>query len=237
MFSGYRVKFSLPGVIVSVLGLALFSTLGIWQTDRAREKQALQDEVNARQQQAALELVQFSGDFAGQIYAPVNAYGKFDSQHEILIDNEIHEGRAGYHVLTPLILEDQSAILVNRGWVPQGKSRDVLPEIITPQDSVVVHGMIAPPKSKPALALTDDSLKPGKVWLFLDMEKYENTTGLKLMPVVILMDKQDTFGFVREWPAYDAKIWMHVGYAIHWFVFALAVVVIYFVVNTKRISE
>ena len=237
MFSGYRIKFSLLGFVMSVLGVIFFSSLGIWQVNRALEKQALQDEVNAHQQQTALELARFNGDFAGQIYVPVNAYGKFDQQHEILIDNEIHEGKAGYHVLTPLILEDQSAILVNRGWVPLGQSRDVLPEINTPQDDVVIHGMIAPPKSKPALALTDDSVKPGKVWLFLDMQKYENITGLKLLPVVILMDKQDQYGFIREWPAYDAKIWMHVGYAIHWFVFALAVVVIYFAVNTKRISE
>lgn len=234
MFSAYRLKFSLLGLVMSVLGVVLFSALGTWQIYRALEKQALQDAINARQHQTPLQLHQGNNEINRELYRTVMAHGRFDPAHEILIDNEIHEGKAGYHVLTPLILDDQSAILVNRGWVAQGRSRDELPEYETPQGLITVTGKIAPPKSRPALVLKGNALNPGKVWLFLDLQIYENVTGLKLMPVVIQMDETDPHGFVRQWPSYDARVWMHIGYAIHWFVFAIAVVVIYFAVNIKK---
>lgn len=237
MLSNYRFKFSLLGFVLSLLGVALFTALGFWQVSRAVEKQGLQDAMTARLQQPALELRRLNANMDQLQYAKVNAHGRFDVQHEILIDNELHNGQAGYHVLTPLILEDNTAVMVNRGWISQGQNRDVLPEINTPTGDVSIQGMLAPPKSKPALILAEADINPGKVWLYLDLKKYEANSGLTLMPLVLLMDAQSSHGFVREWPAYDAKVWMHIGYAIHWFVFALAVVIIYFAVNTKKRIE
>lgn len=224
------------GFVLSIIGVMVFSSLAVWQVHRAQEKQALQDRIESRQNLPPLELRQYDASLIEDAYTPVIAKGYFDATHEILIDNEMHDGKPGYHVMTPLILEDNSAILVNRGWVAIGQSRDILPVIETPVEAIEVSGRLAPPKSKPALVLADDK-NQGKVWLFLDMQKYENMTGLKLMPVIIQMDARAQNGFVRQWPDYDAKVGMHIGYAIHWFVFAVAAIVIYFSVNTKKISE
>ena len=40
---------------------------------------------------------------------------------QILIDNKVHDGRAGYHVVTPLVLADGRVVLVDRGWIAAGR--------------------------------------------------------------------------------------------------------------------
>ncbi len=48
--------------------------------------------------------------------------------HQFLLDNMTHAGRAGYEVLTPLLLDDGRVLLVNRGWLPLPDGRrDELP--------------------------------------------------------------------------------------------------------------
>ena len=38
---------------------------------------------------------------------------------KFLLDNRVHQERAGYHVLTPFRADGAEAVvLVNRGWVP-----------------------------------------------------------------------------------------------------------------------
>jgi len=54
--------------------------------------------------------------------------GVFDDAHTILLDNRVMNGVAGYHVLSPLrIAGSELAILVNRGWLAAGRSRERIP--------------------------------------------------------------------------------------------------------------
>ena len=44
--------------------------------------------------------------------------GTYDTGAEVLIRNRSLDGAPGYHVVTPLVMADGTAVLVNRGWVP-----------------------------------------------------------------------------------------------------------------------
>ena len=44
--------------------------------------------------------------------------GRYDPQHEILARARTVNGRVGFEIVTPLVLADGTAVLVDRGWVP-----------------------------------------------------------------------------------------------------------------------
>jgi len=235
LFNKYYFRFSILGTVLAIIGVSIFFNLGTWQVNRAELKEKMQHEIESKRNQASFTLKASINDINDRIHTPVKAFGHFDSNNEILIDNEIHQGKAGYHVLTPLILEDkQSIIMVNRGWVPLGRSRDILPELTTPSGNIIINGRISRHKSKPALILDQKDSIPGRVWPYFDSEKYTKHTGYNLLPVVILMDKKTDGGYVREWPNYNANKGMHIGYAIQWYVFAAIVLITYVAVNLKK---
>jgi len=60
-------------------------------------------------------------------YQHIEAGGRYDEGRQILIDNMVNDGRAGYFVITPFALTGGGWLLVNRGWVPLGASRAVRP--------------------------------------------------------------------------------------------------------------
>jgi len=235
LFNKYYFRFSILGTILAIIGISVFFNLGTWQVNRAQLKEKMQHEIESKRIQPSFTLKASINDINDKIHTKVNAYGHFDNKNEILIDNEIHQGKAGYHVLTPLILEDkQSVIMVNRGWVPLGRSRDILPELTAPSGNIIINGRISRHKSKPALILDQEDSIPGKVWPYFDSEKYIKHTGYNLLPVVILMDAKADGGYARKWPNFNANKGMHIGYAIQWYVFAAIVLITYLGVNLKK---
>jgi len=233
----FYFRFSLLGTILTIVAMTAFTSLGIWQTNRALEKQQLQLKIESRAKQTPFELSHDIPDIKQKIFLKVTASGRYNKNHEILIDNVVHSGKAGYHVLTPFILEDDhSVVMVNRGWVPVGRDRNNLPIIETPEDKINIHGIIAPHKSKPPLILGElDS--EARVWLYYDLDKYIERTKYNVLPVVILLNKEDDSGYIREWPKYDSKMSMHIGYAVQWFVFAAIVLITYLGLNIKKRTD
>ena len=111
--------------------LPLLLNLGVWQLNRADEKRALL-QLQGRQQGAeTLVLSSTPPDFSETLlYQPIKALGRYDSDRQFLLDNQVNKGKAGYFVLTPFRLrEGNTAVLVNRGWIPLGKNRADLPDI------------------------------------------------------------------------------------------------------------
>ena len=141
-----------PGLVPSVmvvLGLPVLIALGFWQLDRAEQKGEL---VAAFQGMAdappiAVDVGRMNERPAQ--YRAVVAAGEYLAERSLLQDNKTHKGRAGYHVLTPLRIEaSEAAVLVNRGWVPAGRTRDTLPVFETPRGRIEVRGMVYAPSDR-----------------------------------------------------------------------------------------
>ncbi|MDH5600384.1 MAG: SURF1 family protein [Gammaproteobacteria bacterium] len=215
----------------------MFSSLGTWQVFRAMEKEELQKKMDFKYEEKTFILKRGINNIESKNYIQVEAIGHYDKINEILIDNAIHKGRAGYHVLTPFILkEDQSVIMVNRGWIPVNRDRSVLPELKTPDGRLHISGIIAPPKSKPPLILGEPDIS-SKLWLYFDEKVFEKKIGQPILPMIILLGENDEHGYIRKWPKYEGKASMHIGYAIQWYAFALIVLVTYLGVNFKKIKQ
>jgi len=104
----------------------------MWQLDAGRAELRLQAEYDSRQQQPAVRLVSVLENPDTLRFRRVIARGRYEPEQQILIDNRVHRGQAGYHVLTPLRLEDGA---VRRAGEPglgaAGQDRAVLPRIET----------------------------------------------------------------------------------------------------------
>jgi surfeit locus 1 family protein len=77
-----------------------------------------------------------------------------------------------------------------------------------------------------------------KVVQQLEMGKLEQLLGVTLEPLILLLDKDDAFGFIRDWKAvYGVTVDKHRAYAVQWFTLAVVLLLIYISVNSKRISN
>jgi surfeit locus 1 family protein len=218
--------------------LPLLIALGMWQLDRAAQKQQLQAEFDRRQQEPPVQLFSVLEHPEALRFRRVIARGHYEPQHQILIDNRVHLGQAGYHVLTPLRLGEGSVrVLVNRGWVPLGQDRTVLPALATPQGMVEVTGLAAVPHTQ-GFHL-GGAKPPGEgwqtVWQYIDLDVYRSSVAFPVQPIVVLLDPENPYGgYVRQWARLDAGIATHQGYAFQWFSLAVALAGIYILLNTRK---
>jgi surfeit locus 1 family protein len=71
-----------------------------------------------------------------------------------------------------------------------------------------------------------------------DLVRLEQVLDTRLLPVILLLDKSDEYGFVRDWrPVYGVTPDKHRAYAMQWFTLAVVLLLIYIGVNSKRISD
>ncbi len=206
--------------VIAVTGLLV--ALGMWQLSRAAEKQVLDDRFEARAKLAPMVLEGSVSDYAALRYRQSRLTGRFATNTNFLLDNRIHRGTAGYHVLTPLLLANgKDAVLVNRGWVGVGASREDVPTITTTADEITLRGMISSPPAE-VMLLGPGGYQAGnwpRVIQYVDINRMEQATGLNLLPLVVLLHPDSTSGFIRHWQPVGSSMGAarHRAYAIQWF--------------------
>lgn len=224
--------------------LVVFPTLislGLWQLDRAEEKRQIESSVNAATNKTPLSLNDSSDvDLKSEVYRPAKMVGNFDNERQYLWDNKTHQGRAGYHVLTPFLIEGtRSAVMVNRGWVPMLGRRDQFPELSIDGDAgatISISGIIKNPSNTIQLAdrLDQKGADFPHVFQAFEPNVFAKELELSLLPVMIELAPSDKHGYIRDWKPYFGKIEKHNGYALQWFLMAFIALFLYIKLNTKR---
>jgi surfeit locus 1 family protein len=115
------------------------------------------------------------------------------------------------------------------------KSR-VLPKVQTPQHEVSVVGIAKYHTRDVASFGVGNRSNTGWPALvrWVDIKAIAKQTKLDLLPFMLLLDPKSQYGYVREWKFINMPPAKHIAYAVQWFAMALALVVIYLVVNLKR---
>jgi len=220
-----------------MVGVVILSALGVWQLDRAEQKQLLEKAVQVSMSEEPLTITAALSDVEIAQFRRISVQGEYAGEHEILLDNATWNGKAGYHVITPLrIVNSDKHVLVNRGWVPVGADRRIVPVTSVPEGEVLVEGRLGRIKGKPAFISHDVPAdnSGGKVWFYLDANYFSAKTGLEVKPYLLLLNKDSEGGYVREWPSYEGRYGMHIAYAVQWFCFALFAFFIYIWVSIKK---
>lgn len=203
--------------------------LGQWQLQRAAQKEAIQAAINAKNSLNALDTKALLAvkNIVSEIYRPAVLRGVWQSAHTVYLDNRPMNGRSGFWIVTPLLLQGTSqVILVQRGWAPRNFSdRMRLPEVSTSTELVTVEGRIAPPPSKLYEFKGTDS---GRIRQNIDLNDFGKETGLALLKEASLLQiGAASEGLLRDWPAPSLGVDKHYGYAFQWFGLCALVIFLY----------
>lgn len=227
--------------IALLLFLPILLSLGFWQLDRGQQKAEWQAAFADKSNQPPVTLTEATLSDSASRYQRVIASGRYDDAHQVLLDNQVRNGQPGYHVLTPLHLSDGSAILINRGWIALGESRQVLPVLSVPLEPVTVTGWLAQP-AQPGLRLGDaagsDRRWP-RVVPYVDYDRLATIMGYPLQPALILLEPVAPWGYERDWQPRFGGFGpeRHQGYAVQWFSLAVALVILYLFTNMRRLPR
>lgn len=219
-----------------------FVNLGFWQLRRLDERRNNNAMIERRMASAVVplsDLVDSTADVddpkvEATFYRRVSATGRFDPAGEVLVRSRSFDGQAGLHVLTPLIVDDGEAVLINRGWVPQAQApRD------PPSGSVTVQGLILGTQRRGRIGPTDPPTGVLDQIARSDIERVQRQYGRDLYPIIIQAQKttpapKSELPVVLPAPALDEG--SHLSYAVQWFCFT-AVGIIGWVALIRRTAS
>ncbi len=230
--AGFAFTPRLVPTVAALAAIALTASLGRWQDGRAGEKAARQALLEARVAEAPLELTGAAGTAQALVFRRVRAAGRYLPEGQVFIDNRIHAGRAGFHVVTPLALgRDRATVLVNRGWIARSAAYPAAPDVPVPAGEQLVEGLAVVPSQR-FLELSGDAVT-GNVWQNLVLERYAARDGRELLPVVILASRPGPgLAAVEERP--DEGIAKHREYSLTWYSLAATVAALWIAVNLRR---
>jgi surfeit locus 1 family protein len=219
-----------------LVGMVAVSHLGVWQLNRAAEKQALLDQIDA----GATTTRMLTADAATlERYQTVTANGHYDAAHQVLLDNmPSMQGMPGYRVLTPFELSSGGWVLVDRGWLPIGATRSALPSIdVSAAERTIVGRLDEVPRPGMRLGSAPDNTAWPRVMNYPEHADLERVLGRPLGARIVRLDPAQPDGYQRTFamrPDFGPN--RHIAYAVQWFALAVAMLVIYVFVNLKRNS-
>lgn len=219
--------------------LTLLVSLGLWQLDRAAQKHDMQEALQAAGEAMPRRIRAGQAGTLEELprFTPVVLYGNYVSDRQVLLDAQIHDGRAGYRVWTPLALDDRDWVVVDRGWVPAHGDRGVLPEIGVEEDAREVHGYTSPlprPGIRTGRAGNEQDSWPRRL-VWPERADLEAAWGREMPARIVLLHEDAPDGFIRDWdPSAGIPPARHIAYAVQWFALALALAIIIAVIVVRN---
>jgi len=141
----WRFRPTVRATFITIAGFIFFVSLGLWQLERVNYKDRIEQKFEWRLE-ADYRQMDISRELSDIEFQKLKLPGRYDLSRTMLLDNQLHHGQAGYHVLSPFVLSGGKGILlVNRGWVALGGSRETLPSIEKPLSDGIVRGIASIP--------------------------------------------------------------------------------------------
>lgn len=250
-------RFSIPlwALCLYLVTVSCMLLLGRWQLNRAEVKVVMQqtaEQSAVAQPVSILDIQDF--DDAAKRYQKVSVSGVYLPDRHFLWDNRTNNGRAGFEVVSILRLANGKLVLVNRGWIPMGASREKLPGVALPESVsdvvVTLEGFV----SAPSRGFSGgEAIERAGQWpallQYLDYPAIEKQMGEPVLPVLIQVqalepDSSDPLvltprpeWYTPNWHPSASGPAKHYSYAFQWFAMAAALTVLLFVVNRRKQQE
>ena len=223
-----------PGIRITIFFIffaLLFFSLGVWQIERGQSKMKILNEFEENFKKTPEYLNEQSGKW-DRVYVE----GKWDNSEQILIDNSVNRGIAGYKVLTPFrINETNKIILIDRGWIKQNKYRNELPNIEITTLNETVSGILELPEL--GLVLSDDlvSKEWPKISQSKNLEVLSKEYDESIYPFILLADPilKNSLEYIKIVPTNMTPI-KHYGYSAQWFLMFIVLCFMYIWYGYKR---
>jgi surfeit locus 1 family protein len=245
--------------ILTLAALAVLVSLGNWQLHRLAWKKDLIARVAERPSMPPVDLRTESmidtGDPDSFLefdeYRPALVRGEYDPNGEVLVFTSLNEPRGpfggpGYWVMTPFLASrDGVMVLVNRGFVPDGRQNDYAP---APAGERTIRGLIRGPERGSWLTPAPDLEK--RIFFVRDPTAIEDATDLGaslprvpgvsfFMHFFIDLDASETppGGLPQAGETRMSFTNNHLQYAITWYGLAAALLAVFVVYVRARLRE
>ncbi len=223
------------GFVLTLIAVAVFGYLAVWQLGRAHERDLLRQQVIERSQMPVQPLDIKTVSLSENRYQRFQMLGQFLNQGQVILDNVVNNGKAGYEVITPFKLTGSDhMLLVNRGWLAADANRAVLPDITVDESLRMIEASLDKPRSAPVVSA--NVVESAYRWNYLDTGFYRTQMQMDVPDYLLLLSPDSGAGYLRHKPAIEDKSGMHIGYAIQWAAFALIALGTYIGLGFRRIQ-
>jgi surfeit locus 1 family protein len=196
--------------------------LGIWQIARLHQKQQFNAAVRAglAESPRPLEDLLSGGVDPDTVrFRRVTATGTFDAQNQVELYGRTQGGRPGSHLLTPLVSDDGSAVIVDRGWIPLGLDPTAKEP---PTGHVEVEGVLFASEGDPPGRIGAATERVDTL-VRVDLARIQTQLPYRIAPVYVLLQDQATTRSGElpiPAPLPELSEGPHLSYAVQWFSFA-----------------
>jgi surfeit locus 1 family protein len=221
------------------LGLILLLWLGTWQVERLSWKESLIAQRQATLTAAPVPLPDTIEAARALEFHPVRASGEFLNDHELYLNQQAADGKAGFQIVTPFRLADGRILLVDRGFVPTDRrSSDTRRDGLITGPTTITGLMRVSDEGKPSY-FTPDNEPAKNSWFFIDLPAMAKAAGVDaVLPFYIDADASPVPGGLPQGGQTITDMPNnHLQYAITWYALALGLIVIYILFARRRLRE
>ncbi len=226
-----------------------FIGLGQWQRDLWKDHDRSQGVVLSAlaAKPVTLDSVAARGHVVAekQQWTMVSATGRYDTAHQFMVRNRSQNSEPGWYVVTPLVLADGTAVLVNQGWVTEsmtGSATAAPPFPPAPSGTVTVSGSLQPDETTADTRIRDDtpSLPTNEIALITPTDlsarvPYALRDGSIRLTSSVPANTDAAAAQPVPNPTYDNT--MYIAYMIQWWVFALVMPVTWLLLIRREASD
>jgi len=237
LFELLRFRPTLWPTLFTIPSLVILIGLGTWQVERLHWKENLIAERTTRSTGAPIPLPPESASPESYNFSKTRVSGEFRHDKEMYLAARSLNGNVGYHVVTPLRLDDGSAVLVDRGWIPIERKDPPTRQASESAGAVTLEGLLR--GSQTQSWLVPDNEPQNEIWFYVDIPAMAKWAGL---------DRVRPY-FIEAGPAPNAGGYPiggqspidlpnnHLQYAITWYSFAVSLGVIYVIYHRNLAKE
>ncbi len=223
--------------LIVLVGMGVLVRLGIWQLDRLAQRQVQNAQLQQVWESSPLWL---TGEFPTQPLIELQnrktaVTGTFDFSHQLFIKLQNYQGQTGGYLVAPLRIEgSETAVLINRGWIPDDQADVTKWQVYEEPGILTVQGVIALSEATDAAAAPT---APQIEWYRIDVASIANQLPYPILPFYVVQSPEganQTLPYRLE-TEIDLSEGSHLSYAVQWFLFATILATIYLVYVHKNI--
>jgi cytochrome oxidase assembly protein ShyY1 len=227
--SGLRWEGDWRTTVFAAIFTPLLAGLGLWQLERAAEKDEIGQTWEARRSAAAVPVAELPTNPTALVFRRVTLSGSFLSGRDFLLDNRIYRGQYGVEVISPFRGEDGRLVLINRGWLAADPARRALPEIPPPGERLELRATVYIPPGEPYVLGEPAS---GAEWprrvQVADPKILGDLLGESVFDHILRLEADSPGALDIDWQLINTQPEKHRAYAVQWFVMATALLLLFF---------
>ncbi|MDM4720417.1 SURF1 family protein [Micromonospora sp. WMMA1363] len=224
----------LGALALTLVVAAAMVLLGNWQLDRYHDRTEINERIDAGLRMTPVPLrdaVAAPAGGAGRVGPPpadeetwtkVTVTGRYDQSNVVLVRGRSVDRTVGFEILTPLVLTDGTAVLVDRGWIPPAPGGDATAQPVVPPapaGEVTVTGRVRTGEG----GSVPVNRRHGKLETRrIDLPRLARELPYPVHGGYVLLDEQTPAAD----PAFTAipvgytNNWQSFGYVVQWWIFA-----------------